>query len=889
MEHIRSKDLIAGLECGRKYKLQKLSLKDHNARNLCFSEAIRRMSAGIAMGKERDTIIEELQMYMEEAYQEDWFALCWQRKRVIAHEIALFDRFLKNFPIPSLARISVNTMVSLEMPLCHGEIDVTGISGTADLLFEQSDGSIVGVILCRNFCKPYSYRARKLQHKVENSLEMLVLMEGLSKKYPQKEIRVMMVRLASSADKPDRLARFEEKKGDNIIQISSGEYIERHPEGVWEHIQHIIGQAEECSCDGCFFENICKPPNIVLLKQVEEAHTKKKEISFSKEQENVINHVKGPLRVCAGPGSGKTAVLVERIRKLAESGVPAEKILAITFTKKAAQEMQERVQVGQGVNIYTLHALAFGILTQNEFLTGPVRLAGLVDCKNLLMKVLNHAPLISGVSYEGLTMRYGLIATLLKDFEFINKHGIEAFSNAYSKKDVEGIIGVKKLYDAAFKEMGYITFDDQVGMAVELLKNNQGILETVQNQYDYIMVDEVQDLDDAQAEFVRLLVKEPENNLMICGDADQSIYAFRGGSNRFMLDFPDIFPETKDILLSRNYRSSEEIVTMASGLIEKNRERVPMQLAASFSTGIQAIHIPNFNDCRFGALIKEIHGKGYAYSDIAVIARTNKELNNLCKIVDKDAVLTGVAVPLERPKFYLREDCVFQMLLDLLELAVKGMHQDKALFRLLSIMGCTVEKADRKLSIYEDHVNEGLIYDFYGEESSRYFLEPLEPLKKAYGSIYRAMQVLKKPLKQALSELGLFFFPTGVCTKEVLEKIEDIMYEKKIKHYKQLYEIMSAMKVFEDDTRIYYSTGERSQVRMLTAHDAKGKEFPAVIIYGVDNFECGDVEEDRRLLYVAVTRAKRVLFILEDYPGKSNFLKDIEKYISVNRRARYEK
>ena len=166
------------------------------------------MSAGIAMGKERDTIIEELQMYMEEAYQEDWFALCWQRKRVIAHEIALFDRFLKNFPIPSLARISVNTMVSLEMPLCHGEIDVTGISGTADLLFEQSDGSIVGVILCRNFCKPYSYRARKLQHKVENSLEMLVLMEGLSKKYPQKEIRVMMVRLASSADKPDRLARF---------------------------------------------------------------------------------------------------------------------------------------------------------------------------------------------------------------------------------------------------------------------------------------------------------------------------------------------------------------------------------------------------------------------------------------------------------------------------------------------------------------------------------------------------------------------------------------------------------------------------------------------------------------------------------------------------------
>ncbi len=889
MDYIRSKDLIAGLECNRKYKLQGLSLKDHNARNLCFSDAIRRMTESIAEGKENSVILEELQMYLEEAYQEDWFPLSWQRKRAISRELGLFDRFLKNFQIPSATKISAGAMVCLKMPLCHGEIDVAGISGKADLLLEQPDGNITGIVLCRNFCKPYSYRARKLQHKVENSLEMLVLMEGLSRKYPQKDIRIMMVRLASSADKPDQLAEFEKKKGDNIVQISSREYMEGHPEGIQEHIRQIIGLAEECSCEGCFYENVCKPPNIVLARQEEEVPAKKKEISFSKEQEKVINHAKGPLRVCAGPGSGKTAVLVGRIRKLVDSGVPAEKILAITFTKKAAQEMQERVQAGQEVNIYTLHALAFGILTQHEFLIGPVRLAGLVDCKNLLMKVLNHAPLISGVSYEGLTMRYGLITTLLKDFEFINKHGIEAYSNAYGKKDIAGIMKVKELYDAAFREMGYITFDDQVSMAVELLKNNPGILEAVQNQYDYIMVDEVQDLDDAQAEFVRLLVKKPENNVMICGDADQSIYAFRGGSNRFMLDFPNLFPGTEDILLSRNYRSSEEIVTMASNLIEKNRERVPMQLAASFSTGIRAIHIPNFNDCRFGALIKEIHGKGYAYSDIAVIARTNKELNNLCKIVDKDAALTGVAVPLERPKLYLREDCVFQMLLDLLELAVKGMSQDRALFRILSIMGCSVEKTDKKLSIYEDHVTGGQIYDFYGDESSRYFLEMQNPLKKAYSRIYRALQVLKKPLKQALWELESFFFPTGICTTEVLEKIEDIMYEKKIKHYRQLYEIMSAMKVFEDDTRIYYSSGERSQVHMLTAHDAKGKEFPAVIIYGIDNFECGDVEEDRRLLYVAVTRAKRVLFILEEYPGKSNFLKDIEKYISVNRRARYEK
>lgn len=134
MDYIRSKDLIAGLECSRKYKLQKLSLKDHNARNLCFSEAIRRMSEGIMKGKSKNVILEELRMYFEEAYQEDWFPLCWQRKRAISWELGLLERFLKNFQIPSSSKMSTNTMVSLKMPLCCGEIDAAGISGMADLL-----------------------------------------------------------------------------------------------------------------------------------------------------------------------------------------------------------------------------------------------------------------------------------------------------------------------------------------------------------------------------------------------------------------------------------------------------------------------------------------------------------------------------------------------------------------------------------------------------------------------------------------------------------------------------------------------------------------------------------------------------------------------------------
>lgn len=123
----------------------------------------------------------------------------------------------------------------------------------------------------------------------------------------------------------------------------------------------------------------------------------------------------------------------------------------------------------------------------------------------------------------------------------------------------------------------------------------------------------------------------------------------------------------------------------------------------------------------------------------------------------------------------------------------------------------------------------------------------------------------------------------------MFEKIQDIVYEKKIRNKRQLYEAMEAMVVFEDDTRVYYASGDKNQVHMLTAHDAKGKEFPVVIIYGIDEFDREDVEEDRRLLYVALTRAKRVLFLLESYPGKSRFLQEIKPYVAVNRRERYEK
>ncbi len=691
------KDMLALMECRKKYMLRQLSLKGQNERGICFKEALRIGAKGIVEGKKPQTLLEEIRTYLENAYREEWFVFGWQKEKTIQKDLAFFERFLKSNFLKGITANKKNAYladypIEVQMPLRCNDVSVTQISGRADLLVKHGNGNITGIVLCRKFGRPYSYRARKEDNKVMGSVELLVLLKGLREKFPDSSVCVMMVRMVSSADNNNCLAEFEKKKGDNIICFTEEEFLAAHPEGVEEHIKRLTENAEPGKCADCTFAEICKSANKIYVNAQEDNPVQRKSFDFSKVQRAVIEHGSGPIRVCAGPGSGKTAVLVERVKRLIEKGVPPKRILAITFTKKAAQEMAERIGMENGPVVSTLHAQAFSILTENECLIGTVRLADKVDCKDLLMRILEHVPIISGVSYEGITMRHGLIATLLKDFDFIDRNGEDAYRKAYSKKDVDSILRVKRMYDAAFKELGFITYDDQITMAVALLKEYDGVRDAVRDAYDYVMVDEVQDLDKSQAEFVQLLVKEPGNNVMICGDADQSIYAFRGGSNQFMLDFPEIYPETEDLWMEENYRSSKEIVELADCLISQNTKRVPMKLRAMFETGFKAIHIPFFKESHLPDLIMEILQKGYDYQDIAVIARTNKELLKLCEDADRAASAGGVAIPMERPKFYLRDDFVFRSVLDLLELSIKGMGQDKPLLRLLSGLGCEVEK-----------------------------------------------------------------------------------------------------------------------------------------------------------------------------------------------------
>lgn len=874
---INSKELRILAECKKKYEFQMLALKTPNRKYLVFSEAISRMCSALAEGMGKREICRSIRRYLEENYQDGWFLLSWQKKTAVERDMQLLSRFLDNFHIQERDTITSGVFCHIPYRHCYTNIEITGINAKADLLIEHGEHNVTGIIICRKFQRPYSYRASIPENKVVNDIELLFLMAALQKRFPGREIEVQMVSLVSKSD-GEELAEFETKKGDNIVSITSGE-LKNSPE-LPQRMAEAISFIKPCGCNDCRYQKICRPALNVYMKQSPEIsvgqHVPHK-ITFSDEQRNIICHKTGPARVCAGPGSGKTASMVARMESLLSSGVIPKKILAVTFSRKAAEEISERIQWEEKPRVSTLHACAFEILGRYETLVGKIKLVGKVDSMLLLLKVLEFAPKIRA-SYEGLTLPYGLISSLSQDFDFIRRNGAGKFIEAFPKKDTDGILSIKSIYDEMSRREGFVVYDDLVPMAVNLLHENQGIRDILREETDFIVVDEAQDLDEKQMEFVMLLSAE-KRNLMICGDADQAIYQFRGGTNYFMVHFKELFPGAADFKLGYNHRSSKEIVEAATALIEKNQERIPIQLRSDKSYK-KPVYLEKFHEDKLGILLHDLTGKGYRYSDIAIIARKNQDLLKICDRMEK-------GIPLDRPKHYLRDDYVFNALLHLLTLWVIGLDEDEALYCLLDMMDYMPVKKDRNLTLYQDLISQNQILAFDSEEASCYFLEQEGQIKHIFSKIYRTLQHFHRPLEQGVLEAIGEFFDAEIETSEVEKWLIEAIEERRMESAEELYQLMNAIKIFKDDTRIHYPA-PKNHVHMLTAHDSKGKEFPVVILVGLEEYERDSIEEDRRLLYVAMTRAKKVLFLAENYTGRSTLLKEMLENVDVYRGCRYE-
>lgn len=606
-------------------------------------------------------------------------------------------------------------------------------------------------------------------------------------------------------------------------------------------------------------------------------------MNFNQNQQAVINHINGNLVVIASAGSGKTSVLVHRIQNMIENhNINPQNILAITFSRKAKEEMQERIigllpLLGQHVNIETFHSLALHILQAHS----PRRLT-------VWTVQWEKEKLIATI------MKQIGIATLVPNFNEI----FTFFRYKVNHKPVNGTIweypvdklnSLYSMFSAEKEKRGLIEFDDFVPQACELLRNNPEVLDEYRDQFQYILADEYQDVSNDQAEFIRLL---NTSNTMVVGDPLQAIYAFRGGNSKFILDFDRDYDDVTVINLNINYRSSADIVNTSNVFADsvpdsKHRNykpSIPFKAAYVQPKIAKYAKVEEESD-KIAAMIKQ-YAKKYEYSDIAILSRTNAQLGAFQSAFAKYGIPFTVIGG--SPFYELPE---IKLLLSYLALAYDN-KDDEAFNNVYNkpnrwldkkfLEKCTEVAARRKCSM--------LIAMGYAKDEWRYKKGVIE-LQRVINTI-ALMDKQKQGVRPMIEYLRRILQidqywnkgetgDDGRCT----ERIENMdAFEKFCEGFAQIGEMMMDIKKIDD-----LAQASVNGVQLLTIHKSKGLEYPVVFVIGCNegllpHYLCEDEHDEQRLMYVAITRAKDELHVsYVDYyhspfvSGKSHFIDDLTK------------
>ena len=581
------------------------------------------------------------------------------------------------------------------------------------------------------------------------------------------------------------------------------------------------------------------------------------EIRLNEQQRQAVCHEDGPMLVLAGPGSGKTTVLLCRILRLLERGLAKpSQILALTFSKAAAEEMKERFRCiggAEGVQFATFHSMFFRIL-RSSCGWGTEQVFQEEERKKVLRKLVEEAgwdvPDVEEYAANFL-LQLSLMHSELKSV------------NVFEPKDIPPV-EFRKLFHSyeRYKERhGRLDFDDMLTGCHHLLKTDATIRSYWQGRYRYILVDEFQDVNQAQFSCLQLLV-EPHRNLFVVGDDDQSIYAFRGARPDFLLDFSGIYPDAGKVILNTNYRSVGRIINLSERVIannglrfEKNMrgvgeegEKVTFFLAED--TGAEAMRIAD----KIGGLLED----GVPLTEIAVICRTNLQ----CGAYARELQKRGIPYDLRDSGGNVYDHWIARDLLAYLLLA-ENEESDSAMRRILNKPKRYIGK---ELLAEAERMPYTLLRSFFACPSlKKWQEEQLENLRMDLGQLrrrkpYEALQYVRRVIGYDgyLEEFSAY----RRTSKEVLLEIADEVTEtakgcedtRGFRH--RLEEMSLAM-----ETQTKRRERERRGVSLMTMHSAKGLEFQAVflpaLVEGVVPHEKGmsEMEEERRLFYVAMTRA----------------------------------
>ena len=586
-------------------------------------------------------------------------------------------------------------------------------------------------------------------------------------------------------------------------------------------------------------------------------------MNFNKNQIKAVSHRTGPAMVLAGPGSGKTTIITHRVKNLIESGVLPEKILVVTFTKAAAAHMQKKffhimhgenwIRGSYPVSFGTFHSIYFRIL----------KLTKNYNRENILTEEGKYQIL------REITIRKKIDVSSMNDFlqnisgEISNIKGNMIGIDNYepkscSQKEFQCIF---KEYKKELESQRKMDFDDMLLKCYQLFVENPKILEQWQKVFSYILIDEFQDINYVQYEIIKMLAL-PENNLFIVGDDDQSIYGFRGACPKLMFQFQEDFPQAKEIILNINYRSVKNIVKISEKLIKNNGNRFDKNMESHLREGEEPdIRLFSHQGDELEYIVKRIkdcRNQGIAYDEMAILVRNNSQIPVIQKYLRNRELIAGKG----KGKKAVYESVVAKDVLNYVRAALSyQVTEIKENKELISILNKPPRYISRNI-LAQDGMNFCKLRQIYGHSME---------IKKNIEKLEFDLSMISKlnPLT------AVTYIEKGIGYENYLR---EYAREKRIKLSVMIEQLEEIKKdCFRYDTLEGWLKGiedeegkkETNRIHLMTMHGAKGLEFEVVFLVEVNQgiiptskaVRNRDFEEERRVFYVAVTRAKSILGI----------------------------
>lgn len=662
---------------------------------------------------------------------------------------------------------------------------------------------------------------------------------------------------------------FNNTDGDNIISREIGNDLTETIEKLLSN--DLSFNSEKCSssdCEFCSYSTLCKQSegkNIIELKEIPMIKKSSGELKLTEAQKQVVGIEEGIHRINAVAGSGKSTTMVMRTIELIKKGYSPEDILLITFTNKGCEELKEKIMYWieyynikniriEDLNIYTFNSFGDGLIKKEWSKLGFSKspdLATMIDINDIIKEMLEDREKINWLNYKNPLLNYpnakGVFKQLKIYFDYIKSYGLEDFRFKFTKDNLSlaeneltnRINLIKELYwdyETRLKNKQLLEYQDQVLLSIELLEKNKELVSKY--GYEHLVIDEFQDTDKTQVQLIKLLMEYKDfKSLIVVGDDVQAIYSFRNTTPENIINFHKEFKNVEDIFLVENFRSTPEICDLANELSKLNTKRIDKDIVSKKDSGnkpmLEEYNTLNLEYEGIANKIKELINNGIKRNEISFIARTKKELLEFQEELNK----LNIPSIIEVSELYI-DNLNVQAILNLSNF-FKNNDYDYYLLEYLFAIDENIKRYSKK------EINE-VISTL--KEQIITSLESIESEEDKIKYFYRLLDLV-------------------ICKDKIAYRFVEQLKNRTFYTFNELLTYLRKVVLYQDNTSIEKEEVKYDAVVLTTAHSSKGKEW-SVVINSVNKYRYEEIkpdldlfEEERRLLFVSITRAKDCLYI----------------------------